>query len=161
MRNAGIVVAAFIFLLGLAAGAWADSQDVNVAVKAKPKTIIELDTTFVAFGEIDPDMPVEINASSSAYAVRVRVKSNERWDYSYSATDFTSSGGTTFTVSSLAWKPNSGSVYQSFEKGQFGLGTNLARGVTDFEYDYRLTVPWEADGDTTYTAIITYTVIPK
>lgn len=152
MKKVGVVLAALVLLAGMTyASAFAESASVNVSVTANPKLTIQTSTSAVNFGAIDPDTPTTVSN-----AVTVTVKSNKPFDYSYTATDF-SSGTDSFAISNLEY--NDGSGWVAFSNGGV-LGTNIGRGVKQFSYDYRVTIPWDVPPGA-YNATITYTAVQR
>ncbi len=154
MKKAGVILAALVLITGMIYSAYAVDANVSVQVNPNPKITIETDTGLVNFGNIDPGNPVEISP-----AVSVTVKSNKKFDLSYTATDFTS-GSNSFGVNNMEYK-KSGGTYVAFSNGPVLLEDSMNPGIRNVTYDYRLTVPWDVAPETTYTAVITYTAVQE
>lgn len=154
MKEAGVILAALVIITGMFYSAYAVDTNVSVQANPSPKITIQTDTGLVSFGNIDPGDPVEISP-----AVSVTVKSNKRFDLSYTATDFTS-GSNSFGVNNMEYK-KSGDSYAQFANGPVLLEDSMNPGIRNVTYDYRLTIPWDVAPETTYTAVITYTAIQE
>lgn len=149
MKKFGIFLSALVLIAGMSYAAFAESAAVNVQVTANPKLTIEVSTPAVNFGAVDPEVEHVISN-----AVKVTVKSNKPFNYSYSATDFIQ-GSDSYSIGILQYDDGSG--WKQFQSNET-LGTNIGRGVKNWNYSYKITVPYDmADG--TWNASITYTAV--
>lgn len=153
MKKFGVLLAALVLVAGMSYAAFGEDASLNVSVNAVPKLTITVDNPAVDFGSIEPETPTTI-----ANAVTVTVKSNRPFDYSYTATDF-SSGVESYTIGILEYAPAGSGSFTAFSNAGT-LATDVGRGVKRYTYDYRINIPYDmAPG--AYTATITYTAVQK
>lgn len=158
MKKLGVILSIAILLPAYSAYAFAEQDPTSVSVSLKPKITIAVDTPNVGFGDMEPATSKELDAANGSYAVWVTVKSNEPWDYTYTATDFT--GSDTFGVNHLSYKDDSASAYTDFSNSAT-LATGVTRGAK--QYDYKLTFN-DTDADWripsgNYSSTVTYSAV--
>jgi|GEM_PF-5600838 len=153
MKKVGVLLAALVLMAGMSYTAFGEDASLNVNVNAVPKLTITVSTPVVDFGNVEPETPTTI-----AGAVTVTVKSNRPFDYSYTATDF-SSGTDSFTIGILEYAPSDSGSFTAFSNSGT-LATNVGRGAKTYTYDYRINVPYDMAAGA-YTATITYTAVQK
>jgi hypothetical protein len=153
MKKLGVLLAALVLVAGMSYAAFAENATLNVSVNAVPKLTITVSTPSVNFGNLEPETPTTI-----ANAVTVTVKSNRPFDYSYTATDF-SSGADTYTIGILEYAPAGSGSFTAFSNAGT-LATNEGKGVKTYSYDYRINIPYDMAAGA-YSATITYTAVQR
>jgi hypothetical protein len=151
---AGLLLALLLAIIPNAIAGTA-SGSVNVSANAQPRIVMTIDTTTVDFGDVDLDL-----GSTITSAVGIQVKSNNFWDFSVVAnSDLTgATTGTTIPIANLEWADTGSGLWQSFSLVSQTIGSNYPRGVTNFDYDYKITIGYDYPPDT-YTTTITYTAV--
>jgi len=132
-----------------AAAATTGTVTVTFTILSHQVLTITGDPLTVSFGDLVPDV------ASSPASVQVKVKSNVRYDLSYTATDFTDGGSNTVPIGRLTYN---GTPFSNSGVLEDGKPRTTGTGDT-YNYSYVLTVSWD-DEPASYSGTVTYAVTP-
>lgn len=148
-----ITVMALVFGLVAYAAAATDSKTVTVTAAVPNVFSMTIDNATVNFAIVNPEA-----ATAGSNGVKVSLKSNKLLDLTYTMSQFADAGSLTMPQTVMSYVFNGGASTAAAASGT--LGTNLARGNTDYTNTFTIQPGLQYD-PASYTSSLIYTAVQK